>query len=102
MNIVRTFLELDKLYESDDYTYRQELISSLRALNRYYNFGRFSNDQLYRMLRKAEIEESEKEAYRELRKERAIRDSYEYCENCNTRLNPLGQCPICDLGDRLD
>lgn len=102
MNIVSTFLELDKLYESVDYYSRQELIDNLKALNRYYDFDRFSDRQLYRIWQKAEQQEAKKIAYKDYAAEKEKESSYRYCDMCSTRLNPLDQCPICDLGDTLD
>jgi rubrerythrin len=101
MNMFRAFIELDRLTE--DYLDRDSLIYDIKKAGYNYKFDKYSDAQLYRMWQKlqhqvpqpvigqsTEIEETEENFI-----------DREYCEICGTEVNPLGQCPICDLGDDL-
>lgn len=113
MNMFRAFMELDKLQESvetietkesyDDFGDRQELITKIKGLGRRYYFDKYSDRQLYFIWQKESAKEAARRAERELfnsyKDELIDIPEYEYCENCGRELNPLGECPTCDLGD---
>jgi hypothetical protein len=110
MNMFRAFMELDKLQESvesedvyDDFGDRQELITKIKSLGRHYYFNKYSYPQLRAIWRKESAKEAARRAERELfnsyKDELIDVPEYEYCENCGRELNPLGECPTCDLGD---
>ena len=49
MNLLGAFLELDKLYESANWSDRDSLIKDIKASGKNYNFDKYSDAQLYRM-----------------------------------------------------
>ena len=113
MNMFRAFMELDRLREStshietkesyDDFGDRQELITKIKSLGRRYYFDKYSDRQLFFIWQKESAKEAAKRAERELfnNYQDEVLDTfeYDYCETCGRELNPLGECPTCDLGD---
>jgi predicted RNA-binding Zn-ribbon protein involved in translation (DUF1610 family) len=92
MNIINAFMELDKLNESFDD--RHELISKLKALGKNYYFDKYSDEQLYCMLEKAEEEKAMQDAL----SANAADKVKHTCSNCNTELTDGEFCPNCDDG----
>lgn len=89
MNMFSIFTELDKLNESFDD--RQELIAKLKALGKNYYFDKYSDEQLYRMLERAEAEQNEQPTL-ETKVEKQV------CDKCSAELTDGGFCPNCDDG----
>lgn len=99
MNLFRAFMELDELNEGLS---RREMISRLKALGKNYNFDRFSDKQLFGMLRDTEAKkEREKtpKAKHDLDLDFEPIKTFNTCDFCNTCLTDTGQCPVCDLGE---
>lgn len=92
-------MELDKLNEG--WRSRQELIHELKALGIRYNFDKYSDAQLSRILERAEAEikakNDEQAAYSEL----AGKPDAEkpICAECGKVLTDGGFCPVCDDGE---
>ena len=98
MSLLLTFMELDKLYESSTRLDRNTIIKALRDLGKEYNFDKYSDEQLYRILeraRRADDEDKAMSEYTDLIKA----DSRKTCPICDTSLNDGGTCPVCDDGE---
>jgi len=93
-------MELDALNES--FGDRQDLINKIEASGRSYNFDKYSDAQLYRMWQRIQDEDNQEREYYEMTREPEQDVEVSFCDYCGLELNPLGQCPECDLGDRLD
>ena len=91
MSLVEIFMELDKLYEAS--MSRQACIDRLKALGKNYNFEKYSDAQIYRMLEKAEKEKADNEAMANNTDERPT------CSECGCVLTDGGLCPVCDDGE---
>lgn len=109
MNMFRAFMELDAIAETaslklSEGLSRRELINKLETLGKHYNFDKYSDPQLYRMLERAEAE-AEKIKQEKI-KQAIANDEVDFvlnfvtCDNCGTRLTDGGACPYCDLGDQ--
>jgi hypothetical protein len=93
MNMFRAFMELDEAYND-----RQTFIYELKKAGKNYNFDKYTDAQLYRMvqrLRQPKI--VKKEPVHELDLDFDTREP-EYCE-CGARLSDAGYCPICHDGE---
>lgn len=99
MSLIETFMELDKLYEAT--ISRQELISNLKALGKYYNFDTKTDAQLYRIWEKAMAEKEEQDAYNEYHQLKVADDSRPRCPECGLLLVDASKngCPVCDNGE---
>lgn len=91
MSLVEIFMELDKLYEAS--MNRQACIDRLKVLGKNYNFEKYSDAQIYRMLEKAEKEKADKEAMASTAAESHT------CDECGCALTDSGLCPACDDGE---
>ena len=97
MNLISTFLELDKLYESvevkesTNWIDRDSLIKDLQAAGKNYNFSKYTDAQLYRMWERIQDEAM----YTPIEPE--VEKSEKLCPNCGEFLNTIGECPHCDL-----
>lgn len=91
MSLVEIFMELDKLYEAS--MNRQACIDRLEALGKNYNFEKYSDAQIYRMLEKAEKEKADNEAIANNADERHA------CGECGCVLTDSGLCPVCNDGE---
>lgn len=97
MNMFRAFMELDEVYSD-----RLAMITELKNAGKNYNFSKYSDAQLYRMLQrlhqpKVAAKAPKKEPEHELDLDFTAKE-LEYCE-CGERLTDFGQCPVCDLGE---
>lgn len=101
MSLLFTFLELDKLYESastrENYD-RQALISKLKELGKWYNFDKYSDEQLYQIALKAE---AKKKDQADLRGYYSSKTEKPTCDECGCPLTDGGFCPSCDDGADL-
>lgn len=97
MNMFRAFMELDEVYSD-----RLAMITELKNAGKNYNFNKYSDAQLYRMLQrlhqpKVAAMAPKKEPEHELDLDFTAKE-LEYCE-CGERLTDFDQCPVCDLGE---
>lgn len=102
MNLIDAFMQLDKiaeaieLSESGDWLDRETLIKDLKAAGKHYNFNKYSDEQLYRMWER----EQNTKHFSSSATRAQVELSHDKCDKCSTILNPLGQCPSCDLGEK--
>lgn len=80
----------------DENLSREELIARLTALGKHYHFNKYSDEQLYRILEKAEAEKEEQEAFRDFYASKTEKPT---CDECGCELTDGGYCPICDDGE---
>lgn len=80
----------------DENLSREELIIRLKALGKHYHFNKYSDEQLYRILEKAEAEKEEQEAFRDFYASKTEKPT---CDECGCELTDGGYCPICDDGE---
>lgn len=94
MNMFRAFMELDEAYDS-----RQSLIDKIKKTGKNYNFDKYTDAQLYRMVQRLQQPKVvvKKEPAHELDLDFEI-EKPECCD-CGVRLTDFGQCPVCDLGE---
>lgn len=72
------------------------MISKLREWGKNYNFGKYSDAQIYNIYMR-ELDKVKNAPEKEEKPfEFKHRDS---CPNCGAVLNDAGECPVCDLGD---
>lgn len=110
MNLFRAFMELDEINEDIS---RQELISRFKkATGKNYNLSdeeKFPYRKLFSMAMKAEDKARKDKATKAKDTAKTVEQepdfgfdsirNFDTCEFCNMRLNDLGQCPVCDLGE---
>ena len=93
MNLLLTFMELDKLNEST--MSRQDLISHIKASGRNYNFENKSTEQLFRIWERIQ-KDIEKDAamkeYHDMLNDAKVKT----CPECGMRLSDGSLCPVCD------
>jgi hypothetical protein len=95
MNMFRVFMELDEAYND-----RLYFIDELKKAGKNYNFDKYTDAQLYRMLQRLQtpvVKRVIKEPVHELDLDFDVKEP-ERCE-CGARLTDFGQCPVCDLGE---
>lgn len=97
MNLLLTFMDLDKLYESSQRLDRAAIIKNIENSGRNYDFEKYSDEQLFRMWKKIQKETAELAAMHDINMEDAV--ELPTCPECGTRLNDGGTCPICDDGE---
>lgn len=98
MKLFSVFSGLDVLTEAS--CTRFELISKLRAAGKNYNFNKYTDAQLYRMVQKLQKPiKVVKEPEHDLDLDFEPADTFACCDFCGTRLTDFNQCPICDLGE---
>ena len=98
MNLFRAFMELDALTEAS--CNRPELISRLKAAGKNYNFSKYTDAQLYRMVQRLQKPtENSKEPEHDLDLSFEPVKDFECCDFCGTRLTDFNQCPVCDFGE---
>lgn len=97
MNILRAFMELDKLQEG--YDDRQTLINNLKSIGRNYKFEKYSTPQLFYIWQKESAKHS---AAKSVAKDDfvALEPSpvRATCGECGCALTDGGFCPVCDDG----
>lgn len=79
---------------------RDEMIGELRRLGKNYKFEKYSNEQIFMIyMRTLNSLNKKKQPSKPI-----IKPQDKYCPECGMKLNPLGECPVCDLGeeDMLD
>ena len=95
MNLFRTFMELDEVYNN-----RQLMIDDIKKAGKNYNFNKYSDAQLYRIWQRLQnsAPAPAKEPKHELDLDfEPIVDSPR-CE-CGALLSDAGFCPVCDDGE---
>jgi hypothetical protein len=93
MNMFRAFMELDESYND-----RQTFIDELKKAGKNYNFDKYTDAQLYRMVQRLrQPKVAKKEPIHELDLDFDTRE-LEYCD-CGQRLSDAGFCPVCDDGE---
>jgi hypothetical protein len=93
MNLFRALMELDEAYND-----RQALIDEIKKSGKNYNFDKYTDAQLYRMVQRIrQPRVAVKEPSHELDLDFEITRP-ERCD-CGARLTDFGQCPVCDLGE---
>ena len=93
MNMFRAFMELDEAYND-----RQAFIDELKKAGKNYNFNKYTDAQLYRMVQRLrQPKVAKKEPTHELDLDFDTRE-LEYCE-CGQRLSDAGFCPVCHDGE---
>jgi hypothetical protein len=97
MSLIMTFMELDKLYESTDRMSRAELIKAIKAMGFNYNFDKYSDEALYRILKNRQSKVLEDEAYAEASGITA--EEKLVCDECGCQLTDGGFCPKCENGE---
>ncbi len=98
MNMFRAFMELDKINAPlHEGLSRQEIIYKLKALGRNYQFGKYSDGQLYRILQ--HVLKAEQENSTAIPEYPVTRTEYTTCDSCGRRLSDGGYCPVCDDGE---
>jgi hypothetical protein len=94
MNMFRAFMELNELHEAS--STRAELITKLKAAGKNYNFNKYTDAQLYRMVQRIQQPKvAKKEPVHEL--DLDFVSEPEYCE-CGARLSDAGFCHVCHDG----
>lgn len=99
MNLLDVFMELEDSYLQESYNDRQALIDEIISLGYNYKFDKYTDQQLFNIRNWAVSQQSKKDIPEDDYSELALEMSYDCCENCGRELNPLGECPTCDLGD---
>lgn len=99
MNLLDVFLELEDSYLQESYLDRQTLIADILKAGYKYKFEKYTDNQLYRIWQWTQRQQAKKSVANKDSTEFAFEMTYDYCETCGRELNPLGECPICDLGD---
>lgn len=95
MNMFRAFMELDEAYNE-----RQSLIDTIKKSGKNYNFDKYTDAQLYRMVQRLQQPVvATKEPKHELDLNFEPEREHDCCDFCGMRLTDLGQCPACDLGE---
>lgn len=102
----RAFEELNTINESTEFlaeNNRQIIIDNIKKLGKNYNFRKYTDGQLYAILNRLQ-NDSKKASLPSISTDTEIIDDADYrnldrCDYCNTVLNPLAQCPVCDLGE---
>lgn len=98
MNLLLTFMDLDKLYEANQWLDRKTIVNKLKCLGKWhYKFDKYSDEQLYRMLERTQKEAEEEAAMQEYSDLLSVKDRV--CSECSTSLTDGGLCPMCDDGE---
>ena len=92
-------MELEDSYLQEAYQDRQSLINEIIGLGYNYKFDKYTDQQLYCILNWARSQQNKRKQAEADYADLALNMEYDYCENCGRELNPLGECPTCDLGD---
>ncbi len=96
MNLLLTFMELDRLTESKEWIPRQTLIGNIKAAGKWlYKFEKYSDEQLFRIwerIQKATEAEAAMKEYHDM----LGAEQYKTCPECGIRLSDGGLCPACD------
>jgi hypothetical protein len=101
MNLLDAFTILEEFYIQESFNDREKLIAEITNAGYRYNFDKYTNRQLFH-IRNWAISQATKQSKKPLVldwSDLALELDYDYCENCGRELNPLGECPTCDLGD---
>lgn len=99
MSLLLTFMELGKLYESTNRLERSAIIRKIKELGKEYNFDKYSDEQLYRMLERAQKATEEKAAIQEYSDLLSKGHDISACVECGATLTDGGLCPVCDDGE---
>lgn len=75
---------------------RDAMIDELEYLGVHYNFDRFDDRQIYRILEKERIKAAKKADMKAAEAETSLPGT---CDACGARLNDGGTCPVCDHGE---
>ena len=75
---------------------RDAMIDELEDLGVHYNFDRFDDRQIYRMLEKERVKAAKMADMKAAEAETPLPST---CDECGARLNDGGTCPVCDHGE---
>jgi rubrerythrin len=95
-------MDLDKLYESSEtFGDRKELIKKIQnsGCGKFYNFDKYSDEQLYKMWERIKEEEELRVAADIDYYDRTHTAPVKVCPECGTPLNTSETCPCCDDGE---
>ena len=100
MSLLLTLMELDKLYESNQWLDRKTLINNIKDSGNWsYRFEKYSDKQLYRMWERIQKENEKIAAMQEYNNLRSASIQKPTCEECGANLTDSGGCPMCDDGE---
>ena len=82
---------------------RKQIEDQIRELSgKNYNFEKFSDSQLLGMRKRFLDKAAKQKVNQQIQKENSPEintNEEQTCDKCGYKLNFLGQCPVCDLGD---
>lgn len=86
----------DKEVVQEAFMSRDAMIDELEYLGVHYNFDRFDDRQIYRILEKERVKAAKKADMKAAEAETPLPGT---CDECGARLNDGGTCPVCDHGE---